>query len=149
MTRLVLAVLLVAGAGGAARAESIGLGVFVGQPTGLDIKIGLQGRSAIDIVLGANRFDRPRVSYGHLTYLALLGVAHGRTVNVPLRIGVGAAVYDLDGDATAVAARVPLQLGLRFRRTPVEIYGEIAFVLQLIDDVDTDLDGGLGLRVYF
>ncbi|MBA2539059.1 MAG: hypothetical protein H0V17_05440 [Deltaproteobacteria bacterium] len=148
MRKLVI-VALVLGLGGSARAESIGIGVFVGQPTGLDLKIGLQGRSALDIVLGATRFDEPRASYGHLQYLVLLGVARGQSVNVPLRLGIGVAIAGVTEDATAVAARVPLQLGLRFRRTPLEIYGEIAFVLQLIDDVDTDIDGGIGLRVYF
>jgi hypothetical protein len=149
MRKLVIATLVVLGLTGTARSESIGIGVFLGQPTGLDIKIGLQGRSALDIVLGATRFDEPRASYGHLQYLVLLGVARGQSVNVPFRIGVGVAFAGVTEDATAVLARLPLQLGLRFRRTPLEIYGEIAFVVQLIDDVDTDIDGGIGLRVYF
>jgi hypothetical protein len=144
-----LVILFVLGLSSSARAESIGLGVFLGQPTGLDIKIGLQGRSAIDIVLGANRFDEPRVSYGHVQYLALLGVAHGQSVNVPFRLGVGGAVFALTEDNTTLAARVPLQIGLRFRRTPLEIYGEVAFVILFNDGTDTDIDGGLGLRVYF
>lgn len=149
MRKLVIAIVLVIGLHGSARAESIGLGVFLGQPTGLDIKIGLQGRSALDIVLGATRFDEPRASYGHLQYLVLLGMARGQSINVPFRLGIGVAVAGLTEDNTALFARVPLQIGLRFRRTPLEIYGEIAFVLQLIDDVDPDVDGGIGLRVYF
>jgi hypothetical protein len=151
MRKLLVAIVLVLGVSrpNAARAESIGLGVFLGQPTGLDIKIGLQGRSALDIVLGATRFDEPRASYGHLQYLVLLGVARGSSINVPFRLGIGAAVYGITEDATSLAARLPLQIALRFRRTPLEIYGEVAFVVQLIDDVDTDIDGGIGVRVYF
>jgi hypothetical protein len=149
MRKLVIATLLVLGLGSTARAESIGIGVFLGEPTGLDINIGLQRRSALDIVLGASRFDEGRVSYGHLQYLVVLGVARGQSINVPFRLGVGVAFYGVTEDATAVAARVPFQLGLRFRRTPLEIYGEIAFVVQLIDDIDTDVDGGIGIRVYF
>jgi hypothetical protein len=148
MKKLVLVLGLLA-ATGSARAESIGLGAFLGQPTGLDIKIGLQGRSALDIVIGVNQFDDPHLSYGHIQYLALLGVARGRTVNVPFRLGVGGAVIGVTDDNTVFAARVPFQLGLRFRRSPVEIYGEVAFVLVFNDDTDTDVDGGLGLRIYF
>ncbi len=150
MRKLVIAIVLLIGPGlGAARGESIGIGVFLGQPTGLDLKIPLQRRSALDIVIGATRFDEPRASYGHLQYLVLLGLARGQSVNVPFRLGVGVAVAGLTEDNTQIAARLPLQVGLRFRRTPLEIYGEIAFILVLIDDFDTDIDGGLGLRVYF
>ena len=148
MKKLVL-VLILRLLAGSARAESIGLGAFLGQPTGLDIKIGLQGRSALDIVIGVNQFNDPHLSYGHIQYLALLGVARGRTVNVPFRLGVGGAVIGVTDDNTVFAARVPFQLGLRFRRSPVEIYGEVAFVLVFNDDTDTDVDGGLGLRIYF
>jgi hypothetical protein len=42
---------------------------------------------------------------------------------------------------------------LRFRRTPVEIYGEIALKLTFIDEDNdhrtVDLDGGIGIRFYF
>ncbi len=148
MKKLLVVMALVLGTG-SARAESIALGVFLGQPTGLDIKIGLQGRSALDIVIGANQFDDPRLSYGHVQYLALLGVVRGRSVNVPFRLGIGGAVIGVTDDNTVFAARAPFQLGLRFRRSPLEIYGEIAFVLVFNDGTDTDVDGGLGLRVYF
>jgi hypothetical protein len=148
MRKLALAIVVLIGLHGSARAESIGLGLFVGEPTGLDLKIGLQGRSALDIVLGVARYDSD-FSYGHIQYLVLLGTARGQSINVPFRLGVGVAVAGLFEDATAVAARVPFQVGLRFRRTPLEIYGEIAFVMQFIDDFNTDFDGGIGLRIYF
>lgn len=148
MRKLAITAVILLGLAAPARAD-VGIGVFVGQPTGLDIKIGLQGRSALDIVLGTTRLDEPRASYGHLTYLILLGMARGQSVNVPIRLGIGAAVYGFSDDNTQLAARMPFQLGLRFRRTPLEIYGEIALVIELIDDLDTDVDGGIGLRVYF
>lgn len=148
MKKLLILLVLV-GVHGSARAETIGIGLFLGQPTGLDLKIPLQRRSALDIVLGVNQFDDPHLSYGHVQYLATLGVARGRSVNVPFRIGVGVALIGVTDDNTVVAARVPLQLGLRFRRSPIEIYGEIAFVVLFDDGTDTDVDGGAGIRVYF
>ncbi len=46
--------------------------------------------------------------------------------------------------------RVPLELGLRFTRTPLEIYFEVALLITLIDgNDDVDGQGGLGLRFYF
>ncbi|MBV8757956.1 MAG: hypothetical protein JO257_11790 [Deltaproteobacteria bacterium] len=137
-----------------ARAD-VGLGLFVGEPTGLDLKIGISPRSGLDLVFGWDTYRDNRDQYGHVTYLATLLVGHGESVNVPLRLGVGAAFY---GDrsfsnGTNVAVRVPLELGLRFRTAPVEIYGEIALKLTFVDanndKDDVDLDGGIGFRIYF
>ena len=46
----------------------------------------------------------------------------------PLRLGIGAAVYGFRDDVNA-AVRVPFEVGLQFRSTPLEIYGEIAMLL--------------------
>lgn len=138
----------------AARAD-VGIGLFVGEPLGLDLKLDLQPRSALDLVIGATTIDRGRESYAHVTYLYTLAVARGNAVVVPLRLGIGGAVYGFtERDRLGLAARVPFELGLRFRRSPIEIYGEITFVLQLAregarDPIDPDVDGGVGLRVYF
>jgi hypothetical protein len=156
MRKLVLTLLVIASTHTAARAESLGLGIFVGEPLGLDIKIDLQRRSAIDVVIGATTIDDGRQSYAHLTYLYTLAVLRGDSVRVPLRLGLGGAIYGVTEDNAGLAARVPFELGLRFRRSPLEIYFELSFVLQLLrqgngdgDDIDADLDGGIGLRLYF
>jgi hypothetical protein len=136
-----------------ARAE-VGIGVFVGEPLGLDLKLDLQRRSALDLVVGAAsvRDGGRDLSYGHVTYLATLLVSRGQSVLVPVRVGIGAAVAGLvEGDAT-LAVRAPLELALRMRRAPVEIYGEITLKLVLVRERDAadfvDLDGGVGLRLY-
>lgn len=152
---LTLLVAALAATPAVARAD-LGVGLFVGQPTGLDLKIGLERRTALDVVIGWDRLDEGRVDYAHATFLANLGVARGRSVLVPFRVGVGVAVFDgagAFGDEVNVAVRAPIELGLRFRRTPVELYGELALKLTLIDGnddhSDVDGDGGVGLRVYF
>ena len=149
MRKLVLAGLLTLGLSNNAHAEAIGIGGFLGEPTGLDIKLDLQRRSALDIVLGVTTFRDGHVSYGHLTYLYTLGVAHGQSARIPFRIGLGGALFGVTESSTGLAARVPFEMAIRFRRSPLEIYGEVTFVLQLIDTVEPNVDGGIGLRVYF
>jgi hypothetical protein len=154
---VVVAVLLFASAPTAARAE-VGIGLFVGEPTGLDVKLDLARRSALDIVLGVySHYDRfnDESGYGHLTYLVQPLVAHGDSVLVPLRVGIGVAIFDDHGrwdDDLNIAARVPFEVGLRFRNTPLEIYFEIALKMTFVDEDNdhpfVDLDGGLGLRFY-
>jgi hypothetical protein len=154
---VILAVLVFATA--PARAD-VGIGAFLGEPTGLDVKLGLAPRSSLDLLLGWyshwRHSDFDNGAYFHATYLVTPVVGHGRSVMVPLRVGIGAAIFDDGGrfnDDLNLAARFPLQVGLMFRRTPLEIYGEVALKLTVIDENNdhptVDLDGGIGIRFYF
>jgi hypothetical protein len=128
-----------------------GLGVFLGEPTGLDFKLGLGNQSALDFVLGFSTFDDGRAGYGHVTYLVTPVFADGRSVIVPLRLGIGAELIGPSGHLS-FGIRAPVELGLRLRRTPLEFYGEIALAVILIDPADevvSDLQGGIGFRLYF
>ena len=155
---VIIAALVFAAAPRTARAE-VGVGGFFGEPTGIDFKLDLASRSALDILIGWYSHYRNYGfdgAYGHVTYLVTPLVSHGRSVIVPLRLGIGAAIFDDSGrfnDDLNLAARFPLQIGLRFRRTPVELYGEVALKLTVIDEDNdhptVDLDGGIGVRFYF
>ena len=150
---LVIAALLAASP---AQADTgVGLGIFVGEPTGLDLKLGLGNRSSLDLVFGWDTVRDGRDHYAHVTYLATLVRAHGRAVDVPVRLGLGIAIYD-DGsfnNGINLAARAPLEIGFHFRNAPIELYGEVALKLTFVDEHDNndtiDLDGGIGFRIYF
>lgn len=147
---LVLGIVLAARAT-PARAD-FGIGLFLGDPTGLDVKIGLGNRSGLDLLLGFDTYRDGRGSYGHLTYLVTPLVAQGDAVLVPIRLGIGAALYGTRNDID-FAVRAPLELALRLRHAPLEFYGEIALAFTLFDpgdnDLRIDLQGGLGFRVFF
>jgi hypothetical protein len=84
-----LTILGVLAAATTARAD-VGVGLFVGEPSGLDVKIGLQRSSAIDLVFGWETIRRGgRDPYAHLTYLLTPFYGTGRSVVVPLRLGIG------------------------------------------------------------
>jgi hypothetical protein len=148
MRKLIIVFLVAIAAPTTARAD-IGLGIFVGEPFGLDLKLGVGPRSGLDIVLGASSYRRGRTDYGHLTYLVTPFVGHGDSVTVPLRLGIGGAIYALLDQDVFFAVRAPFEVGLRFRRTPLEVYGEIALSIVLVDDAFLDLQGGIGLRFFF
>ncbi|MBX3159465.1 MAG: hypothetical protein KF773_26070 [Deltaproteobacteria bacterium] len=148
---LVLALFAITAPSTPARADAA-IGLFVGEPLGLDLKFGVGRRSALDILAGATSYRSGRVSYGHLTYLVTAAVGRGDSMLIPLRLGIGGAVYgNFDNDLN-LAVRAPIQVGLRFR-SGIELYGEIAIKLTLIDGNNNnefaDLDGGIGLRFYF
>jgi len=56
-SRIALVVAATAATATPARADGFGLGVFLGEPTGLDLFIDLRHRSALDIVLGIDTLD--------------------------------------------------------------------------------------------
>src|SRR6059058_4144683 len=96
---LIALVTLAAGSERSARAD-VGIGAFIGRPTGLDVKLGLARRSSLDILLGWYSDTLHCVdcgAYGHVTYLLTPVVGQGESVNVPLRIGIGGAIYDRGG----------------------------------------------------
>jgi hypothetical protein len=156
--KLVLVATLLFATAKPARAE-VGIGAFFGEPTGIDFKLDLAQRSALDILIGYYSHWRDYGfdgAYGHVTYLVTPMVAHGDAVLVPLRLGIGAAIFDQSGrfnDDLNLAARVPFEVGLRFRRTPLEIYFEVALKVTILDGDpyphdDVDIDGGIGIRFY-
>lgn len=133
-----------------ARAD-FALGGFFGNPTGIDLKIGVGNRSGLDIVGGwYGARDVGDGYYGHLTYLVTPFVGHGSSVIVPLRLGIGGAVFG-GGNDVYVGARFPLEVGIRFRSAPLEIYGELALMLVFVHPHGELVDGqgGIGLRFYF
>ena len=147
MRRSTLLIALVLCVSPAAHAD-VGLGFFVGDPAGIDLKIDLQRRSALDILVGWAEFDN-RVGYGHVTYLVTPVVGHGDSVLVPLRLGIGGAVFGPSGNLD-FGVRAPLEVALRFRSAPIEIYGEIALILSFHHPgTYLNTQGGLGLRFYF
>lgn len=128
----------------------LGLGLFLGEPTGVDLKIGLGNRSGLDLLFGVDTLRDGRAGYGHLTYLVTPLVAQGQSVTVPLRLGIGAALFG-PGDDLRFGVRAPFELGLRLRSAPLEIYGEIALLLLFVDpasDLEVDVQGGIGFRLY-
>jgi hypothetical protein len=151
MRKLLLTTLVVLVAWARPARADVGIGLFLGEPTGLDLKLGLGNRSAIDLVLGYDTIRDGRTGYGHLTYLVTPLVGHGSSVTVPVRLGIGAAIFGPSGDL-GFAVRAPLELGLRFHATPLELYGEIAAALELVGAGDPpflDLQGGGGFRLFF
>jgi len=144
---LVIAALLVAAP--ATANAGIGIGLFIGEPSGFTLKADLQRRTSLEVLLGVNGGpDRDRGLYGHLTFLVAPFVANGRSVSIPFRLGIGGAVYEGCAN-TCVAVRAPFELAFDFHSAPFELYLEIAAKLQLIRPAEFDLDGGIGFRIYF
>jgi hypothetical protein len=136
-----------------ARAEGgpFGLGIIVGQPTGVTAAYRLGDRTAIDGALGVDLFEGRRF-YLHGTFLFVLpDLLGGGSVGLSPYLGPGVFVNDRGGnnDRLGIGVRAPFGLSLDFRRAPLQIFGEFAVLLPLIPDPDLGIGGAVGFRYYF
>jgi hypothetical protein len=119
------------------------VGGQVGDPTGLAVKIG-DGQGAILIAIGWDFVGDDAINLeGH--YLLR---ERGLQGNQQVRLFYGPGIFASFGDTRKDQFGVSFGLGLETELVPaVEVYGLLSPRLQLIDETDVDLGGGLGMRV--
>lgn len=150
---------------------------MLGEPTGLTAKLYLGGRPfALQFGLGWVDDDGFRDDDDDGLHIHAEAVWHpailtrNSTFTMPFYVGVGGRIlndedrYDCGGDTcvdddTYIGVRVPFGLLMDFNRTPIDIFFELAVVVDLIelddDDFDDDdhdrghLNGAIGARYYF
>lgn len=145
---LVLTVLVVCSTA-KAQHSGLGLGVILGEPTGLSLKLWAGKNAAID---GAAAWSLGKKSSLHLhaDYLLhnfnLFTVQTGR---LPLYYGIGGRIKFRDDDDDRVGLRIPVGIDYLFSNAPLDIFLEVVPLLDLIPNTDFDMNGGLGIRYFF
>jgi hypothetical protein len=132
----------------AAAGGPFGLGLILGEPTGLSAKLFLDGRSALDFALDFSFLED--AFYFHMDYVLHFG---GRgSVALPY-IGVGGKVAVKDNDHhedhDRFGVRVPLGVAFMPRSLPIDIFGEVVPGITLLPETDPDVDAGIGIRLFF
>jgi hypothetical protein len=141
---------LFVGAGGAtqARDRGFGLGVVIGDPTGISTKLWVSPTAALDGAI-AWSLEENEDLHIHGDYLAhdfgLFDVNKGA---LPLYYGIGARA-DLDHGDNRFGVRVPLGVAYIFEGSRVDLFFEIAPIVDLTPETDFTIDGGVGVRYFF
>jgi len=134
-------------AGSAAAQGNFGLGIILGEPTGVSAKLWLTDRTAVDMA-AAWSFSDEEAFHLHADYLLhnfdLISVSQGR---LPIHFGVGARVKF--EDESKLGVRVPVGLTYIFDGAPLDIFFEIVPILDLIPDTEFDANAAIGIRFYF
>lgn len=150
MKRLVLAILLfcILSLGGAfAETETFGVGVLLGEPTGISAKLRLGPTSALDAA-AAWSFTKNGAFYFHGDYLFHFNdVLHVNPGELPVYVGIGGKL--LLKDDPRLGARIPLGLAYEFAEAPLDVFFEIAPGVGIFPETDIDFGGGIGIRYYF
>lgn len=126
-----------------------GLGIILGEPTGITDKYFFNEESAIDFGAGWQISDTKNFQiYGdylyHLNYI--LDVSEG---TFPLFFGAGLRYVIREEDDDKLGIRLPVGLEYIVQNLPIRIFVELVPVLELTPDTELDLDGGVGVRYFF
>jgi hypothetical protein len=135
--------------GGVIRAQErgFGLGIILGEPTGISAKKWLNSHSAID---GAVAWSFGQVDSFHLhaDYIHhdfnMFNVEKGK---LPLYFGIGIR-FKAEPEAT-FGVRIPVGICYIFEKAPLDLFLELGPVLDLAPDVRFRFTGSVGARFYF
>jgi len=129
--------------------HNIGVGVILGEPTGLSLKFWNKKTTAIDAG-AAWSFVSGGYFQVHGDFIFhnfnLFRVEKGR---MSLFYGIGARLKFAEGRDTTVSLRIPIGLAYEFKKTPVELFLEFVPMLDLVPATEFDLAGAAGFRYYF
>jgi hypothetical protein len=149
LTALVLLSSTSARAQGEGGSRDIGVGIILGQPTGITGAVGLSDHTMIDAALGLGWVD-DRNFYLHVEFDYFLPtLIQGNSADLSAYLGIGGFFVN-HKDAT-LGARAPFGLAVDFANAPLQIFLEAALLLYVIGppDVDLDVRGALGFRYWF
>lgn len=128
---------------------NVGLGIIVGEPTGIDLKVFLGDVNAIEGAVawslsGDNEFHL-QVDYLYHFY-EWIKVKKGL---LPVFLGIGGRIALRDNADDLLGIRIPFGLDYEFADGIFDVFGEIVPVLNLTPDTDFDLEGAIGGRFWF
>jgi hypothetical protein len=126
-----------------------GVGIIVGEPTGISAKFWTQRNTAIDAALAYSFADKEHF-YFHMNYL-YHNVSHVDQIGVPWYWGLGANVRfrEKSDDQVKIAGRIPLGLNYMFQDFPGEVFIEVSPSLDVVPKIGFSLGAALGFRIYF
>jgi hypothetical protein len=145
-----LIILALTAAPQSARAQEggFGLGVIVGEPTGISMKGWMTGSSAIDAGI-AWSFSHETTFHIHVDYLLHSFKVISEDGRLPLYYGIGGRIKTGGSQKDRVGVRGVIGVAYFFSDAPLDAFIEVAPILDLSPEVDVQFNGGIGIRYFF
>lgn len=139
----------------AAQIRGFGIGIILGEPTGISIKNWLGQTSALDLAV-AWSFERYISLTIHADYLKhnfrLIRVDKGA---LPFYYGIGGRIKLKDDDAARndndearLGVRVPVGLAYHFENVTLDVFLEVVPILELVPSTDFTISAAVGIRYF-
>lgn len=143
----------------AAQDHGFGMGLILGEPTGLSAKLWTSKANAFDFGLGLSvggdriyykgYYDRGRRVHFHMDYLWHSFNAISSTERFPLYYGIGGRFNSGGGYEGSFGIRGVIGIAWFPRSTPIDVFVELVPVFQLTPGTGLGIDAGLGIRFFF
>ncbi|MDP2360096.1 MAG: DUF3996 domain-containing protein [bacterium] len=143
-------------------AARLGVGVMIGEPTGLNAKLWLDKTHALDFGLAWSLSEHQdmHVHADYLFHNNNVFANSGASGLLSLFYGIGGRMRihddnndhngnDNDRDKNRVGVRIPVGIDWVLPRAPVDFFMELAPVVDLMPDTHLDVEGGIGVRFWF
>lgn len=129
-----------------AQDEGFGLGILIGEPTGISAKVWTSEYTALDAAMAWSFAEQGflRLHSDLLFHRYLIDVEQGE---LPVYFGLGAKL--VFASELELGIRFPLGIAYQFDSYPFEAFLEVVPVFNLIPKTQLDMDAGIGFRYYF
>lgn len=144
--------------------RGFGLGIVLGEPTGLSAKLWLSGENALDFGLSFSFDDYLLLFSDYLFHFnGALGRSSAFVSQLTPYVGVGGVLafansghYDKDRhffrrtrDSVGFGVRIPVGIEWLAPRVPLGVFIELVPGLSLVPATSGFIEGGIGIRYYF
>jgi hypothetical protein len=130
------------------QSNGFGLGIIVGQPTGISAKYWTTGSTAFDFGLGYSLQKRGRMHF-HADYLFHSKNVFNSAENISLYYGPGARLMSVENANARLGIRFDVGIVWIPRNSPIDVFVEIAPSLDIIPETFFFVNGGIGVRYFF
>ena len=143
----------------AAQDHGFGMGIILGEPTGLSAKLWTSSNNAFDFGLGVG-LGGDRIKYNgiydnsgrvhfHMDYLWHSFNAISSSEKFPLYYGIGGRFNTSGGYDDSFGIRGVFGIAWFPHNTPIDVFFELVPVFQVTPLTGLGVDAGLGIRYFF
>lgn len=132
-----------------AQNNGLGLGIILGEPTGISGKYWITENTAYDFGIAYSFIGLNSSLSLHADYLYHLFNAIETQYTLPVYYGFGARMRTNENSELGLGARGVIGISLFSTQLPMDFFLEVAPVFQLIPETELNFDIGIGARYYF
>ena len=132
-----------------AQPGSFGIGIIAGEPTGLSMKYWFNDRMAMDMAAAWSFTGHDGFQLHGDWLFHVFDVVRIERGELPLYVGLGARVKFPNHGDNRVGVRFPIGMAYEVKDAPVEIFAEVAPIVDVAPAVQLKWNGGIGIRYFF
>lgn len=132
-----------------AQDRGFGIGVIVGEPSGISGKYWLNEFNAVDFGIAYSFVGSNNSTSFHADYLYHIFDAIQSEYRLPVYYGFGARLRSDENSKVGLGARGVIGIGLYSEKYPLDFFFEIAPVFQLVPETELNFDIAIGGRYFF